>query len=296
MSAAGRGVRPVALAIVLLGALLLAACGGEGSADGRAELNVAATTAIAADIVRRVGGEVVEVVQLVPDGSSPHSYAPSAREQAELAESDLLVLFSPNLEQALPLDSASRSFAIAEQSGEESGDPHVWLDPTLVADAVPALADELAGLDPANAAGYRMRAEAYAAQLDRLDTELERIVDRIPSADRKLVTSHDSIGHFADRYGFEFVGAPFGLAPEAEASAGELADLIDAIEAEGVPAVFAQRGDNPEVLRGVAEEAGVEVVDDLLLEGFGEGVDSYVEMMRASATRITEALGGAGGG
>lgn len=294
MSAAGRGLRPVALAIALLGMLFVAACGGEGSADEGGGLKVAATTAIAADIVRQVGGESVEVVELVPDGSSPHSYAPSAREQAELAESDLLVLFSPNLEQALPLDSASRSFAIAERSGEASGDPHVWLDPTLIADALPALADELADLDPANSAGYRRRAEAYAEQLGRLDAELARIVDRIPAADRKLVTSHDSIGHFADRYGFEFVGAPFGLAPEAEASAGALADLIDEIEAEGVPAVFAQRGDNPEVLRGVGEEAGVEVVDDLLLEGFGEGVSSYVEMMRATTTRIAEALGGTG--
>ncbi len=118
------------------------------------------------------------------------------------------------------------------------------------------------------------------------------MIDRIAPPDRKLVTSHDSVGHYADRYGFDFVGAPFGLSPEAEASSSALADLITAVEREGVVAVFAQRGDDPEVLRRVGGEAGVEVVDDLLLEGYGGEVGSYPEMMRLTTERIVEALGG----
>jgi ABC-type Zn uptake system ZnuABC Zn-binding protein ZnuA len=273
------------------GAALLAACGSEGAGSGDGPKVVASTT-IAADIVRQVTGDAADVVELVPDGASPHSYAPSAREQQEIADSDLVVYFSPALEEGLPIDRAPRGFAFADQLDGGREDPHVWLDPTLIAAALPDLAATLAEIDPAHAAGYRERARDYGETLAGLDRELARMVKAVPPAARKLVTSHDLMGYFAARYGFELTGAPFGLSPEAEASAGELAELIDRIRAEDVPTVFAQQGDDPEVLRRVAEEADVEVVDDLLLESLGAGADGYVEMMETSTAKIVTALGG----
>jgi zinc/manganese transport system substrate-binding protein len=328
-------VRPHAVVtlLALAAALALAACGGED--DGGAELKVAATTGVAADIVSRIAAEDAEVVQIVPDGSNPHSYSPSASEQQELASSDLLVLFDPALEQALPLDVAGNRFAIAEHVGEPhergdnaqeggrhgpegagygeergddaaasgegehdhahspgSDDPHVWLDPLAIEAALPELADALAEADPENAEAYRERSREYAAELERLDEELAAMVAQVPQSNRKLVTSHELIGYFAERYGFDVVGAPFGTNPEAEASAGSVAELIDRVQTERVPAVFAQQGDNPELLRMIADEAGVEVVDDLLVESLGEQAGSYVEMMRYSTRRITDALSG----
>ena len=112
------------------------------------------------------------------------------------------------------------------------------------------------------------------AELERLGQELDRTLAAIPPERRKLVSSHDSLGHFVDRFDFEFVGAPFGLVPESEASAETVADLIDRVEQEHVPAVFAEDTDDPELMRQIADEAGVEVVDDLLTEGFGGRVDS----------------------
>ncbi len=282
----------VGLPAVAVAVLSLGAC-GSGAAGSDQRPMVTATTSIAADIVARVGGDDVDVVQLVPDGASPHSYAPSAREQQELAESALVVYFSPGLEQSLPIEAAAETFAFADHTGGIDGadaDPHVWLDPTLIAAAVPDLAVALAELDPEHAAAFRRRARAYAGELRALDRQLQEMVASVPVSRRKLVTSHDLIGYFASRYGFKVVGAPFGSSPEAEASAGALAELIDRIEAEGVPAVFAQQGDDPEVLRRVAEEAGVAVVDDLALESLG-GVGSYEQMMRTATEKITAALG-----
>lgn len=284
-------IKALALLVVTMATALLSACGGDGGASG-GRPEVVATTSIAADIVGRVGGDAVDVVQLVPDGASPHSYAPSAREQQELDESDLVVYFSPALEEGLPLDLAARRFAFADHAGSVGEDPHLWLDPTLIAAALPDLAAALAEIDPAGAEGYRRRARDYAGELADLDRELTKMVETVPPGSRKLVTSHDLMGYFGARYGFEITGAPFGLSPEAEASAGELAELIDRIRAESVPAVFAQQGDDPEVLRRVAEEADVEVVDDLLLETLGPEADSYVAMMDASTSRIVTALGG----
>lgn len=296
---------PLAAFAGVLVLLLASGCGSEdGSADGEAP-TVVASTGIVADIVSEVAGDGVEVVQLVPDGVNPHDYAPSAKQQQELSEAELVVYVSPALEQALPLDGAAAELALAEHAGdgrtapegeptvdEQRADPHFWLDPTRVAAALPALAAALAGIEPSDATGFERRAAEYATDLERLDAELRRQVETIPTEDRKLVTSHDVMGYFADHYGLRVIGAPFGLSPEAEASAGQLAELIDSVEDEDVPAVFAQQGDDPEVLRRLADEAGVAVVDDLLLESLGEEADTYVEMMRYSTAKIADALAG----
>ena len=269
-------------------ALLVGGC-GDDAITGRPA--VVATTGVAADIVRNVTGADADVIQLVPDGASPHSYAPSAQEQADLNDADLLVYFHPGLEAALPIDQARRSFEIAAH-GAAGEDPHVWLDPALISAALPALAAELGSIDPESAAGYERRAAAYATQLEALDRELEALVAEVPREDRKLIASHDLLGYFAERYDFEVTGAVFGIAPEAEASSSSIAGLIETVERSGVPAVFAQEGDDPEVLEQIAEEAEVEVVDDLLLETLGPGAGSYIEMMRISTERIVDALGG----
>jgi zinc/manganese transport system substrate-binding protein len=322
------------LASIALLSASLTACGDDGAEDARGSDDpgaptVVATTGIAADIVAEVAGDQLRVLQLVPDGGNPHSYAPSAKQQKELADAELLVLFSPQLEEALPLGVAPQSFAIAEhiegsdeagahEQGEDehaqeggqdehaqaedggdehahergSADPHVWMDPTRIEAALPDLAMALGELAPEHAADFSRRATQYTAELDRLDRELRTLAERVPQGRRKLVTSHDLMGYFADRYGYEVIGAPFGISPEAEASAAKVAGLIDDVEAAGVPAVFAQTGDDPEVLRRIADEAGVAVVDDLLVESLGEDADSYVEMLRATGTRISDALAG----
>jgi ABC-type Zn uptake system ZnuABC Zn-binding protein ZnuA len=334
---------PAAITVPLLAIVLLPGCGGgedEASGGGGERPRIVASTGIAADITRQVAGDDAEVIQLVPDSANPHSYSLSASEQHDLVESELLVYFDPALEQALPLDAAPDSVAIAElqqveahsfeeherggghardddghgredddghgrEDDEAAGggdhdhvhepgapDPHVWMDPTRIEAALPALARALGRIDPANANAYRERARAYGEELAALDRDLRRTVATIPAERRKLVTSHDLMGYFADRYGFEFVGAPFGTSPEAEASAGALGALIERVREEGVPAVFAQHGDDPKVLRQLGAEADVEVVDDLLVEGLGAEAGSYAEMMRFTTGRIAEALSG----
>lgn len=288
-----------------MSAALVFACGDETDPAATAKPTVLATTGVAADIVGEIAGDRLEVLQLVPNGSSPHNYAPSAREQGGLSRAALVVYFSDALEQSLPLERAERRFAFADHIArvrdfaaddlEQGEDPHLWLDPTQVRAALPALAEALAAIDPAGAEAYRRRAETYAAELSRLDAELERILATIPATNRKLVTSHDSMGYYADRYDLDFVGSPFGAAPEAAASAGELGELIErivdagAVAGEGVPAIFAQSEDDPEVLEQVGREAGVEVVTDLEVTALGDS-DSYVEMMRTATQRIADAL------
>jgi len=264
-------------------AALASGCGRESS-EG---VDVVATTTIAADITRHVAGPDADVEPLLPESAGPHDYGASAKDRAALEDADVVVAWGAGLEEGLPLDELDEA-PVELAAGER--DPHVWMDPARVAASLAAIADALADADPANADAYRGRAEAYGNDLAALDREVRRALAAVPSDRRKLVTSHDSLGHFARRYGFEFIGAPFGLAPEAQPSAETVASLIESVEREGVPAVFAEDTDDPELMREIAREAGVEVVDDLLTESFGDRVESYEEMLRYDAALIAEAL------
>lgn len=271
--------------ILICAAATAVAVIGCGDDSGSGGTDVVATTTIAADIARHVAGNGADVEALLPESASPHDYGPSAKDRARLDDADLVVAWGAGLEAGLPLDELDP----LELAGGEN-DPHVWMDPLRVARALPTLADALADIDPEGRDGYQRRARAYAKELRELDGEIRRVLAAIPPSRRKLVTSHDSLGHFAGRYGLEFVGAPFGLSPESEPSAETVASLVERIERERVPAVFAEDTDDPELMREIAREAGVEVVDDLLVEGFGGRVDSYEEMLRYDAQRIAEAL------
>lgn len=277
----------------LMGMILICVCAfltltaGCGDDSDDAGIHVIATTTIAADIVRDIAGPHADVDTLLPESASPHDYAASAKDRAELEDADVVVAWGAGLEEGLPLDDLDNE-PVELAAGED--DPHIWMDPKRIGQSLPKLSEALVESDPANTSAYRERAFAYAAELRRLDRELRRELAAIPADRRKLVSSHDSLGYFVRGYDFEFVGAPFGVVPEAQASAETVASLIDKVENENVPAVFAEDTDDPELMREIARAAGVEIVDDLLTEGFGDRVDSYEEMLRYDARRIAEAL------
>ncbi len=297
---------------------LLAACGSDSDSSGEDGPTVSATTGIVADITAQVAGDDATVEQVIPDSASPHDFSLSAQDRADLEDSVLLVSNGASLEAGIPLEEidvnqyslsdhvgellaseeegAHDEHAAEEEHAEEdedgAGDPHVWMDPTRVAAALPSLGDALAEADPEHAEGYRARAAAYARRLESLDAEIEQQLAEIPPDDRELVTSHDALAYFADRYGLEVIATPFpSSGPEAEASAQSVQEVEDAIDAHGVPAVFAEETDDPQVLEQIADRKGVEIVDQLLVESPGDA-GSYAEMLRVDAQLIASALAG----
>lgn len=279
-------------------ALVLAAssCGSEApETEGP---TVSATTGVLADITRQVAGPDAEVVQLIPEGTSAHEFQLSARERAAVGDSVLLVHNGSGLESGIPVDEIGvERFALSDNAGELLGsDPHVWMDPTRVASALPALASTLADADPEHAAGYRRRAKAYAAKLAALDTELEGRLATVPADARELVTSHDALAYFAARYGFEVVATAFPASgPEAAASAAGIDEVAAAVRRTRTPALFGEREDDPEVLELVAAATGARVIPDLLVES-PAGAGGYAAMLRRDAELIAEALAPAGVG
>ncbi len=184
-----------------------------------------------------------------------------------------------------------------DDHGHEGVDPHFFTDPArMVAAAngiVAFLADNVAGTDRA---GLEANAAAYIEELEALDQEVEATLEAVSADRRVLVTSHEVFGYFADRYDFEVIGAviPSGTTVDA-VSAQELADLAELIEHEGVPAIFADTSSSGGLSATLADEVGDVAVVELFSESLGaddSGGDTYLDMVRANATRIADALSG----
>ncbi len=182
------------------------------------------------------------------------------------------------------------------EHAEGACDPHVWMEPHNPMYWTMLIRDALTELDPANAEVYRTNADVYLQELDALAHDfVMEAVETVPADNRILVTNHEFLGYFAVRYGFEVVGTviPAG-ATGAEPSAASIAALIDAVNEEGVSAIFAETTVSTDIAEQIAEETGVQVLT--LYSGSLSDADgpasTYIDYMRFNVTTIVEALGG----
>ena len=186
----------------------------------------------------------------------------------------------------------------SEGEGEHEGhghgiyDPHFWFDPLRVKVVVDDIAVRLSALDPDRADAYRANAFAYDGWLDELHNWTEEQVSQIPEDRRLLVTSHDSLGYFADRYGFEVVGVILSITTEVEPSAEDLTDLVDKVRESEVTAVFGETTVSERLAAAVANESGATLVrlHSGSLGSKGSGAETYIEMSRTNVERIATAL------
>ncbi len=201
----------------------------------------------------------------------------------------MLVEASKGLTSRTP--SAQEALDPAERQGT---DPHFWLDPANAILYVENIKTALSQADPAGAATYQKNADAYIAQLKDLDGWIRTEVQQLPPDKRLLVTNHENLGYYADRYGFRILGTVIpNTNPDAAPSAKDLAALIDRIKSAGVKAVFLDVGSNTQLADQVAKETGIRVVSDLYIETVskpGDPAPTYIEMMKYDTTSIVEAL------
>jgi zinc/manganese transport system substrate-binding protein len=274
---------------------------------------VAVSTNILADVVGVLAGDDVEVLDLMPRGADPHSFGLSAAQAAQVESAHLVVTNGLGLEEGLVarLEAlATTGVPIVEIGpflepipyGDDvaaqgpSIDPHVWTDPIRMITAVEVLADLLTELQPSAADRIAARAETYAAALRELHSWIEEELDVVPFERRRLVTNHHVFGYFADRYGFEVVGAiiPSGTTL-ASPSAADLAGLATQIRAAGVSTIFAESSQPTRLAEVLASEVELDVqVVTLFTESLGpiEGeAGTYLDMMRFNARAIVASLG-----
>ena len=291
-----------------LSALFLTGCGSALQSNDNA-VRVLASTTFLADIAQNIAGDRLTVDSLLPVGADPHAYQAAPSDVAKISESDLLILngveYEHFIESLLENAGGERIIITAtagltpnqmedeENAGQIVGDPHMWLDPNLVITYVENIRDGLIEVDAEGAEIYKANADAYIAQLKELDTWIVEQVDTIPAERRLLVTNHEAVGYFAERYGFEVVGAVIpSLSTDAGTSAKEMSALIEQIKSSGAPAIFLGEVENADLANQIAEEAGVKVVDNLYLESLTDGAPAatYIDMMRHNVTSIVNGL------
>jgi len=287
------------LAVAAL-ALPLAACGSGGGGDGRP--TVVATTTQAADLARGVAGDRAEVRGILAPNSDPHDYEVRPGDVKALARATLIVRSGGDIDEWLggAIDSAGADAPVVDLldrvGPHDDGDPHWWQDPIRAEDAVKVIGEALAKADPEGASTYRANAERSVNRLQALDAAVRDCIDRIPTEQRTLVTTHDALGYFADRYGLRVVGTVIpSLSTQAQASAGDLAELVDTIRRERVKAIFAESSVNASVEDAIAQETGARVGRPLWADSLGPKGSSgatYEDSIRANTAAIVEGLTG----
>jgi zinc/manganese transport system substrate-binding protein len=284
-------------------------------------LQVIASFSILGDLVQEVGGDAVQVTPLIAPGVDAHTFDPAPADLVALEDADVIfeigLGFEPWLDgffestqpqgmRIVVTEGIEPRHADEEAEGEhedeadhEHGafDPHVWHDVANTIVIAGNIRDALIAADPANAATYEANAAATIANLEALDAWIREQVATLPEDRRKLVTSHDTFGYFADAYGFQVLGTALGsLSTEVgDPSAREIAGLISQIEESGTPAIFAENVSNPDLMESLAAEAGVALAPPLYTDALGPAGspgETYDGLMRSNVTTIVEALRG----
>jgi ABC-type Zn uptake system ZnuABC Zn-binding protein ZnuA len=262
-------------------------------------IKVLAAESFLADIAQQVAGDRTHVDALIPAGLDPHSFEPTPREMAKVADCDLLIISGAGLEEWLKgiLINIGGSKKIMEASAglqSTNGDPHFWLDPINVVAYVNNIRDALISIDAQGQTAYTANADVYIRQLQELDAWIKDQVRKIPSAQRLLVTNHEALGYFAARYGFQVVGSLIpSLSTEASPSAQQLAQLTDAIRSTTAKVIFLDVGNNPQLAEQIASETKARVITELYSESLSPAAGhapTYIAMMKYNVSIIVSAL------
>ena len=301
------GLASAALAAVAL----IGGCGTAGG-SGNGGPKVVATTTQIADWVREVGGNSIEVDQILQPNTDPHEYEPRPSDVTNAADAKLVFANGDNLDRwigdivsesgsnakIVDLSAAVPIRVPGESSGPEASkyDPHWWHDPRNAEAAVTEIERQLSTADPKDSSIFRRNAATYLSKLRALDSGIQRCMSQIPASARNLVTDHDAFGYFAKRYGITVVGAVIpSQTTQAQPSAKDVSDLTKLIEQQGVKAIFPESSINPKLAEAIASQTGASADYTLYGDTLGPSDSSgatYLKMEQANANAMARGFTG----
>lgn len=282
------------------------------SANAQDKLPVVASFSILGDLVQNVGGDRVAVKSLVGPNGDAHVYSPSPADAKTLSEAKVVFTNGLGFEGWIgrlikssntkaPNVVASKGVKPRKAAGGHShdhghshgaGDPHAWQSVPNVKLYVANIRDGLIAADPAGKAAYETNATAYLQKLDALDREVRDAIAKIPPERRKIITTHDAFGYFRDAYGVDFV-APQGVSTESEASARDVARLIQQVRKQKIPALFLENVSDPRLLKRIADETGAKIggtlYSDALTDEKGDA-PTFIDLIRHNIRTLSAAL------
>lgn len=321
-----RGTKKVFLGVLLSSMLifLLAACGNDESNESEANesndneetnteaeddssddhLQVVTSFTIIADVANEIGGDDVDIHNLVPTGTDPHEYEPLPEDIKKATDADVLFYNGLNLEggeqgwffkmvDAVDQDE-DKIFSVTQQvepmylgDEEENGkkeeiNPHSFIDPANGIKMAEDMRDAFIEMDPDNEENYNERAEAYLDRLDEINKEYEEKLGEIPEEERYLVTSERAFQYMADHFDLE-EGFIWEIDTEENGSPEQIKELVSFLEDNEVPMLFVESNVDERPMETVSNESGVPIYEKPIysdeIGAVGEEVDTYVKYL-----------------
>lgn len=304
--------------ILLFTAVLLVACGSsktdtdEINEQSSNKLEVITTFTLLEDIVKQVGGDFVNVFNLVPTGTDPHEYDPLPEDMAKTEEADIIFYNGLNLEGdesgwlAKLIDATGQNwdhvymaaegvepmFLSLDDGSEKAINPHSFLDPVVGILMTENIRDAFIEIDPNNAEVYEENAESYLETLREIDKEYEEKIGEIPEEDRILVTSERAYQYMADRYGLK-EGFIWEVDTEENGTPEQITSLINFINEHNPPVLFVETNVDKRPMETVSSETGVEIYGEIFSDEIGkpgEEGDTYVKFLKFNIEQIHQGL------
>lgn len=310
----------------LLAAAVLA-LGVSNSANAAEKLKTMASFSILADMVKNVGGERVDVSELVGSDGDTHEFNPTPADAKKLARADVFFVNGLGFEgwmERLESSSGFKGATVVATTGVKARkidkdddahhedaddddhdehadarhhdhgdmDPHAWQDLANGEIYVANIRDGLIAADPDGKAVYERNAEKYIAAVKKEDAAVKAALASLPQSHRRIITSHDAFGYFGDAYGLEIV-APEGISTASEPSAKDVAKIIRQIREDQIPAVFLENITNAKMLEQIAKESGAKIGGTLYsdaLSGKDGPAPTYIDMFKHNVGTLTSAL------
>lgn len=291
------------------------------SSSSNGKPKVVASYSVLCDMTEEIAADSVELTCLIDRDADPHTYQATPADRKAIETAQLILYggydFEPTIinlveatknsapkvavdEQAVPNPLMGEEHEHHEEeeheSGEMASDPHVWQDAENGIRMVEVIRDQLLKLSPENANLYTRNAQQLTDELKQVDTWIKAQITTISPQQRKLVTTHDALGYYANAYGLKIEGALQGFSTEEQPTAARLKELVQEVNSASVPTIFAEVTANDKVIGTVAREAKVKISDqELYADGLGaEGsqAGTYVGMLTANTCAIVDGLGG----
>jgi ABC-type Zn uptake system ZnuABC Zn-binding protein ZnuA len=277
------------------------------AAQAADKVRVSSFSTILTEIAQQVGGDRVEVTGHVKPGVDPHEFEPKPEDLKIVGDAQLILLSAKHMESYVgklkeatgtkgDMVEVGDGFASLKLKSEKDPDkviedPHWWQSVANTGKAVKIVRDELIKVSPADKAVFTENAAKYLSKLDALEKWVKNELAKLPRDKRKLVTSHDAFQYFARENGFT-IHAIEGISSEDQPSSKKVGDIVAAIKAEGVKAIFPESIENPKVLTEITRETGVKIAPPLYADGLGDTPEAstYEAMYKHNVTTIVEAL------
>ena len=277
------------------------------------QMSVVATTGMIADLVRQIGGDHVTVQGLMGAGVDPHAYRQTRSDIVAMTRADAVLWHGLYLEAQMEdvladlgrkrpviavAETVNKDLLLAHEDYAGRYDPHIWMDPDLWVQCVPAVVDALADLAPEARDQFEENAARFVTEARALGDYATGVLSQVPAEQRVLLTAHDAFGYFGAAYGFEVLGIQ-GISTESEAGLNRISALVDMLVARRLPAVFVETSVSDRNVRALVEGAAaqghnVQIGGALFSDAMGpdgtyEG--TWFGMIDHNVTTIARALG-----